>query len=373
MSTSQSRQNNVWPQSVSWSNWRFWGIAVLYLLSFVLMTHDPFFIDRGAFVYKQGMLAIVLAFVITSAVNWEFYLFGKPAGGNLLLQVLQLLPFSLVLARLTGKPAAPALPGSTLEAVKWFVSDVFSSIMSWIPLWIREIFANWQLSLLLLAVMLLFGFKSVKIKIGILISLLFFLLAGNLAGNPSIDCLLSLSLFAAGLALQFQRYGKVVYFENVIAKLRLDGEIDSLKTAAVCRIMTSLYEEKKLSEMSLLLIVKDVYAKSQSCTGPELKLIAGEITRQLVFHYHFAVLSCDGNGWFLAADPRLRRCDNLLSAVSVVPRMVLAAVITLFWILIPVDLIPDAIPVFGVLDDLTLSALSLALLKNAWASLHSEE
>lgn len=58
--------------------WKFWAVLAFYLGGFLLLVRDPFFLRGGAFSYQQGMVTLLLAFVIVAALCWEMMLFGPP-------------------------------------------------------------------------------------------------------------------------------------------------------------------------------------------------------------------------------------------------------------------------------------------------------
>ena len=87
--------------------WRFWVVLLLYMGSFLCFVRDPFFQRAGAFTYQQGMVTLLLAFVIVATLCWEMMLFGPPRGANLLLQFAMCLPSFLFIARIVSAPSVP--------------------------------------------------------------------------------------------------------------------------------------------------------------------------------------------------------------------------------------------------------------------------
>ena len=77
---------------------RFFAVLFFYLAAFVVFASDPFFQDNGIFAYRQGIVTIFFAFVATASLNWEMLLFGRASGANMLLQLLQIPPLTLLLA-----------------------------------------------------------------------------------------------------------------------------------------------------------------------------------------------------------------------------------------------------------------------------------
>lgn len=344
---------------------KFYITLGLYLTSFVIFAYDPFFIRDGVFTFHQGIVTILLGFIIIAALNWEFLLLGKPAGANLFLQIIQLFPFSLLCARLLAQPSQPLVSNNILSSIKSFIKTSASFMVSWLPEWIADIFKNWQVSIFILFVLLIFCFRPLRVKIGALIFLFFYLLAINIESQPSINLLLGSAILVAGWWLQFCPYSKVIFFENVVAKLRSTPECEVIFLQTVCRIMTRLYESEKASEEATLQIVKAEYSSLKNYSGFEIKVITSEIIRKMLYEYNFIVIKNNGDAMFLYANPNLSIYNGLLSWVSVAPRIMVIFILAVLWVISPIDIIPDAIPVFGVLDDVTISIISAIAIRNS--------
>ena len=84
----------------------------------------------------------------------------------------------------------------------------------------------------------------------------------------------------------------------------------------------------------------------------ELDLIAGELAKRMIHTHDLVSLRNDGEGIFLHPDPQLFRDDNLLASAAVLPRVVFVSLFALLWVIMPVDLLPDGVPLGGVLAGL---------------------
>lgn len=348
----------------SFTSLRFFIVLLLYLAALVVLALDPFFQKSGIFVYRQGIVTIFFAFVITAALNWELLLFGRASGGNLLLQVMQLPPLTLLLSRLIAVPASPLIKNPSLgEKLKQFVRaadrELFN-ITEAIPEWIRDLFANWRISLCFILILMILSCRNIRVKIALLICMMVLLLASALqaAGQFPLYLVGGAVLLAAGYVIQFCRYDRVVYFENAIRRIARPGSCDSLLTSVMLAVLSDFYETGRVSKQQLLQQVQAVYAHEQALNGSDLQLIAGEIVRKMVYQFNLAEVHSNADGEFLAPQPGLFRYDNLLGMIAVVPRIILTLAFCLLWILFPIDLIPDGIPVFGVLDDMTVTLIS---------------
>ncbi|NLG14104.1 MAG: DUF1232 domain-containing protein [Lentisphaerae bacterium] len=85
----------------------------------------------------------------------------------------------------------------------------------------------------------------------------------------------------------------------------------------------------------------------------------------MMFEYDLLVLRADSEGKYLHANAMLRFHDSLLVSISVFPRALLAIVLALVWVALPIDLIPDTLPIVGILDDMTVTIFSGLVLRSS--------
>ena len=50
---------------------RFFIVLLLYIGALIVFARDPFFRNNGIFVYRQGIVTVFFAFVLTASLNWE--------------------------------------------------------------------------------------------------------------------------------------------------------------------------------------------------------------------------------------------------------------------------------------------------------------
>ncbi len=348
---------------------KFYAVALLYLGAFIAFAHDGFFQVEGVFLYQQGIVTLLLAFVLAATLNWELYLFGRPAGANLVLQFIAIFPWALFLARILGDPTPqPLFPESSglfadlLSTVEDFIH---ASGERFLPPWLVDIFANWKISLLAIICLFILSCRFLKLKLAGLIILLLIPLSQTLAAAPEPEFLLGSLLFLFGLSWQFCRYDKTIFFENVIASLQISNGIDEALLRVVLNTMQRLFAgNQKLSEAHFLQMVKDAYP-SAAADDEEARALAAEITRKMVYSYNLVHIQGGSDGFFLLPNQRLYTYDSLLVSIAAVPRIVLMLITAVIWVLLPIDLIPDAIPFFGTLDDISVTILSTYVLKKS--------
>lgn len=347
---------------------KFYLIFAAYAAAMILFASDPFFQKDGVFVYQQGIVTIFLAFVLTAAWNWELHLFGRSAGANLLLQLFQIFPVALFLARSAASPSVPKPPesflGKTLAGFWKTFHAIFGDLLNLIPQWICDMFANFQVTILLFCVLGVLCCKSLRIKAGAFLCLGAMLIGTAISHGAGIWFWGGFLLLAAGMALQFCRYDRIVYYENIVQKIRGEKGVEPLSGAVILRAMREVAEDGKITEPQLLTLVKSEYSKLQNLSDADLRIAATEITRKMLYEYHLTEMRQNTSGAYLIARNTLFRQDNLLAAAAIVPRAVFAVALAIIWALIPVDLIPDVIPFLGTLDDVTIALFAAGIVKD---------
>ncbi len=355
----------------SFGDMKFYIALFLYLASFLVLAHDPFFHQHGAFVYKQGLVTLLLAAVIAASFNWEMCLFGKPVGANLLLHVIQLCPLSLFMARITAKASVPPEPNSLLGQVMKLLKDsvkeiFFTDFVEKIPIWVTDLITNWWICILLVLVLVFLSFRNLPLKVAAVICTLLFVPFASVIEKGASGCLLlGMILLGGGMAMQFCRYDKILYFENILHRLQASTSLDSMLAAVILRTMTDLQNQTRMSEKNLLSLVRAEYDPDGKMTPADLQLIAGEVLHRMVYEYDLVVVRGDAEGLFLKPNALLFCSDSLLTHLAVFPRVLLALVVAAIWLILPIDLLPDPIPYLGMLDDMTVAIFSGIVLRNS--------
>ena len=348
---------------------RFYVVLFMYLTAFLIFAKDPFFHQNGVFVYQQGIVTLLLGGLLAAALNWEMCIFGKPVGANLFLHVIQVFPLTLLVARLTARPSVVPPPssfmGHVLKASKELSQKLLGDVVNGIPPWLIDVFSNWKICLFLALLLFFLCLRHLPMKLGAVICLFLVPLATVIQDGGVGHLLAGIALLGVGMTLQFCRYDRILYYENVFHRLQRTPLPDAKFGDVALRVMVQLENDGRLSEGNLTGIVRSEYGTEAALPPAELKAKCGEVLQKLVYEYGLAVLRGDVDGLFLKADPMLSHHDSLLTSVAVFPRAVLALLTAAIWVLLPVDVIPDAIPFLGMLDDVAVTIFSGLVLKNS--------
>lgn len=358
---------------VTIASWRFWACLILVVLSACTLAHDPlFFSVRQGFRYGCGVLCIMLSYIALSALFWDLMLFGKPQRANLFLQVVSFIPFTLFTARTFVQPPvkeeAKTLIGSLKTALLHIdknylgVSDMVEDIL---PSWVTEIFSHWPVALVLLFVVVALCFKSEKYKVGFLFCAFFVGFAGALSASVSWQFILGTVLLIGALALMHYPCAEQRFYDNWIGELGMDP-VPEVALDVVALIMGEAYNRGRLSEVEYRTLVESRLARAGIVRKEDIDKVSDVLRRFLLTEKRFIRLVWDSAGTYLTVDPRLlRRCTGYAATLTICLRIAIVAVLGFIWLVSPFDIVPDALPFVGVLDDVAVGILSMKCIGSA--------
>ena len=345
---------------------RFYLVFVLYSASFLVLMRDPFFFQYGVFTYSQGVMPLLLAYLVVATLCWELSFFGKSAGVNLLLHVLMIAPLALVMARICVDASSDSKPllQSALEFVGKQNFGILGSLNDLIPQWMMDVFCNWKISVFFMLFVGSQCLKRLAFRLSMMVTMFIIPIFSTLQSGADMrffafGCILLL----AGMTLQFCRYDSIIYFENVAAKLRGGGDMTMLRT--IMKIMAKLHERERLSDVNLIHLVRREYEKIGDYSEADHRLIAAKLTQMMMYEYNLVRIRNDADGPYIVATESLYRNSGLLSELTIVPKLAVMLIIALVWVLLPFDVIPDATPIIGTLDDVLVTMVTGLALGNS--------
>ena len=339
---------------------RFWLVLCCYLGSALLALRDPFF-WQGYHFTLPGVLPFLLAFVLASDLNWELLLTGKPKGCNLFLQVAMIVPLTLLVSRTVIPYQAvrkePGLLQSIFDKAHEAVNTFAQSLHAWIPNWLLELVCHPWLGILLIGILLILCIKSHFIRLPMLLLVVMVMAGSTIVTGCGWHFVLAAIAFVAGIAFQWNPYGKISFLLNVHRRLGHQAG-DAVMFQAIMETMEKLYERGELNGREFEQIVQNRYAPHLEYTRDEQRLIMNEILRRMVEGYRLVTLEVTISGTTMHPVQELYECNRLLANMTIVPRFVAVAVIAIVWTAMPFDALPDSIPFVGLLDDLAVCWLS---------------
>lgn len=337
------------------------AVALCYIAAIALMGQDPWYGDKY-FTYNQGIFVAILAIFLVAGFCWEIYLMGRPVGINLILHGLLIVPVTLLIGRIAGLPPAPESSYGLLGQLKDYVISLkdtagFGSIL---PVWIQDIFRNPGILLLIFFTSIAFTQKKAGRRFALVVVAFLIPALQTLSHDPRPSLLFGLGFFAmlAGIALQFSNYGNIIGQQNVLS--RLHAVDDRLEFKCSLRIAKRALVDGFVTEDGVLAIVQREYGKLYELNAPTAGAIAQAISHRLVREHRILELYGDERGFFLAPYPAIFKIESLFDEIAVWIRKIIITGIALVWLISPIDLFPDSIPILGAIDDALITLVGAA-------------
>lgn len=328
------------------------AVALCYIAAIALMGQDPWYGDKY-FTYNQGIFVGILAVLMVAGFCWEIYLLGRPGGINLVLHCLLILPVALLIGRLAGLPPEPEASYGLLGQLKNFIGSLkdASGIESILPFWIQDIFRNPAILLLIFFTAVAFTQKKASRRFALVVVAFLIPVMQTLTHDPRPSIAFGLGFVAmlAGIALQFSKYGDIIGQQNVLS--RLQAVDDRLELRCSLRIAKRTVEDGFITEDGVLAIVQRAYSKQLDLEPLAVRGIAQAISHRLVREHRILELRGDERGFFLIPYEALFKIESLFDEISVWIRKIIITGIAIIWIISPIDLFPDSVPVLGAIDD----------------------
>ena len=335
--------------------------ALCYIAAIALMGQDPWYGDKY-FTYNQGIFVGILAIFLVAGFCWEIYLLGRPVGINLILHGLLIVPVTLLIGRIAGLPPSPESSYGLLGQLKDYVINLkdTAGIGSILPVWIQDIFRNPSILLLIFFTSIAFTQKKAGRRFALVVVAFLIPALQTLSHDPRPSLLFGLGFIAmlAGIALQFSNYGNIIGQQNVLS--RLHAVDDRLEFKCSLRIAKRAVVDGFVTEDGVLAIVQREYGKQYELNAPTAGGIAQAISHRLVREHRILELYGDERGFFLAPYPAIFKIESLFDEIAVWIRKIIITGIALIWLISPIDLFPDSIPILGAIDDALITLVGAA-------------
>jgi type III secretory pathway component EscS len=328
------------------------AVGLCYIAAIALMGLDPWYGEKY-FTYNQGIFVGILAVLLVAGFGWEIYLLGRPGGINLVLHCLLILPVALLIGRIAGLPPAPEVSYGLLGQFKNYIGSLkdASGIESILPFWIQDIFHNPSMLLLIFFTAVAFTQKKPSRRFALVVVAFLIPVMQTLTHVPRPSLAFGLGFLAmlVGIALQFSKYGDIIGQQNVLH--RLQAVDDRLELKCSLRIAKRTVEDGFVTEDGVLAIVQREYSRQFELDPLAVRGIAQAISHRLVREHGILELRGDERGFFLIPSGALFRIESLFDEIAVWIRKIIITGIAIIWLISPIDLFPDSVPVLGAIDD----------------------
>lgn len=331
-------------------------VALCYIAAIAFMGLDPWYGDK-LFTYNQGLFVGVLAILIVAGFCWESYLLGRPSGINLVLHCVLMVPVALLIGRIAGLPAAPETSYGFLGQFKDYMYGLAGSagVGSLIPAWIQDVFRNPGILFLILFTAIAFTQQKASRRFALIVVAFLIPAMQSLAHDPRPSLTFGLGFLALviGIGVQYSRYGDLVGQQNILNRLRLIG--DRLELQCSLRISKRAADDGYITEDGVLAIIQREYSKHFELEPLAVRSIAQVVSHRLVREHRVLELHGDERGFFLVPYPAIFKIDSIFDEIAMWMRKLLLTGIVVIWLISPIDLFPDSIPILGALDDAAIT------------------
>ena len=331
-------------------------VALCYIAAMALMGLDPWYGDK-LFTYNQGIFVGVLAILIVAGFCWESYLLGRPGGINLVLHCLLMVPMALLIGRIAGLPAAPETSYGFLGQFKEYMYGLADTagVRGLIPVWIQDVFRNPGILFLILFTSIAFTQQKASRRFALIVVAFLIPAMQTLAHDPRPSLAFGFGFLALviGIGVQYSRYGDIVGQQNILHRLRLIG--DRLELVCSLRISKRAAEDGYITEDGVLAVIQREYSKHFELEPAATRSIAQTISHRLVREHRVLELHGDERGFFLVPYAAIFKIDSIFDEIAMWIRKILLTAIVIIWLVSPIDLFPDSIPILGALDDAAIT------------------
>ena len=334
---------------------KFWAALLCYGVSL------PLFFEGGlSWDSFQVVMPFLVSFIVVTTLAWDFRIIGNP---NHLPCLILHAAFTVSLVFLLNRlmtavdisPMTDGVSGLGTAVVDMtrrmpFLRDffgVFDFVLKWLGFAIVLFFVSGAIIFpprVAVILLLLFGLAFLALTVGRNLGIeLWSLFAG-------------LVLSATAFRLQMEDERRNSFWNRIATVLARSGPQTEMDARIKLAMLRRMFDEPALGEKE----IRGLAASNMGCASddPRLNPICARIADQLATQDGLAESRDGRHGWrfvlVLPDDP-----PDFFTLCARVVRVVAVMGFCIVYILSPIDLIPDATPVFGVVDDMLLGAAGL--------------
>lgn len=348
----------------------FWLAFVCYGLSLPL-----FFEGNVSWQSFQIVMPFLISFTIVATLAWDFRLIGNPNEPHcLVLHILFMASLVFLLNRLmTVEDFIPSLgimpalqyAGIDLIGTVPYLSDFLQIVvfsLKWLGYAVILFFISGAVIFpprVATVLLFLFGLVFIAVSVG-----------QNL--NSSLWTLaLGLILNVVAFVVQREDGRRARFWNRIADAFRRGGPLPAADLKIKISLLRLLHDEKAVGEKQIRgLVASKLGVRSDD---PRINPVCVRIADQLSAQDGLAESRDGSEGWrFVLAVPE--EPTDFFAFTARIVRVILTLGFCVVYILSPVDIIPDATPVFGVVDDMLLGTVGLlSTLRTVYGTDHQWE
>jgi hypothetical protein len=160
----------------------------------------------------------------------------------------------------------------------------------------------------------------------------------------------------AGAAMQYRDVGK--YYRDRAILQRLRRLTDECARRAALRLVTRAWEDGRLGEATAEGLVREAYRDVPGADDRVVHDATRALVQDLVTTYGLLDIRHNAEGIFLVPPSEAELENDILDQAARFPRLLIVFLLALAWVCMPIDMIPDAVPIFGAVDDVVMMSLA---------------
>ena len=335
-------------------HWRFYFGASLYIFAALLLCETG---SERPLEITQGLFSGAIAFIVMATIAWRWKAFGNPNQlQNFIGHMLMFFCLFFFIMRMHVHATAEdiTLLGMLSKTAGWIgkVSGLF-------PPSLADILKSPGLALMFLSICLAVSLRK-DWAIGVLCCVFFAAVAFALSREDfgaKLPFLGGLMLFGGALSVQFNDAAKREFWQPIMDALE-DGPFVAGDLELRYRVLKRLNRiGRPLTEKEYIATIgRALHSESDDLLVTET---AKRVVSQLVHADGLSEVQDTPHGKVLSLSSHLEEAQSdVFSAIANVPVAIFIGIITILWVISPFDLIPDAIPGVGVIDDVVVSIIS---------------
>ena len=334
-------------------DWKFWVVASLYFLACVFFYQTG--MNRHDF---AGVFSICIAYIVMSTIAWEYQMIGSPHRPHSL--VLHLL-FGVVLV-FAFNTAVFSLGRTFGDSGGWFTSmmgmvpvtgsELAAGISSFLGGIVASLFTTLLSVALFFIVPLVLSLKrSWSLPVLLILFFLLALLTVRLSLVSAVWMLAGMVAMFVGLGLQREDEQQGAFWRMVRRRLDIGDRQARIDSRIKLDLLGRLFDNRSLDETQ----IRGVVSKRLRCSpdDPRLVEVCRRFLEQLTVQENLVEIRTGAHGQYIVLKD-MTPSRGLFLKLALIPKMAIVVVFSVLYILSPIDLIPDYIPVFGVVDDLAV-------------------
>lgn len=340
-----------------WFDYRLWFAVSFYLLACIAFYQSPFYSASEFHLFKL-FWDLIFAMLVMSTICWEWRLLGQINSPNLLGHFSFLCSLTFLFDRFFTRPIEvnPAsfagllgkMIGKAASVVLQAIGDFVNNVLH-LPIWLQEIFRSPLLLLLFILLCFILNMPRQKGIPSLAILFIFYLIATIANPRSGVDAWFFVGILFISIAFYLQYCDSFSHDFWKMIKRRL-GEKDFFQNlAAKGALIKTSYEDGEINDSRVRTIVAQYFKIEEN--SPVCYRESARILKELVIRDAILSSEVSERGFTFYINPRLLENNDYFSRFPNYFRSVVIGIVALLWLLIPLDLLPDSIPIVGIIDD----------------------